>query len=155
MSQKALDILLSSHKLGTKINKLKFCNDCTNVKQVKSSYCTCSLSKIPPLTLCFMYNSTKSSRGSLNFITFIDDYSKKCWVYLVEDKTKVFANFRKMHAYITTQTCLKTETRKCQVYLVEDKTMVFDAFRNFHAYITTQNTSEAETRKCWVYLVKD
>ena len=53
----ALDILLSSHKLVTKGNKLEFCNDCIYGKQVKGSHYIGSSRKIAPpeVTLGFMY----------------------------------------------------------------------------------------------------
>ena len=75
MSQKDLDILLSSQKLVTKGNMLDFCNDCLYGKQVKSSYSSSSSRKTTPLELvhfdlCMM--CTKSLQGSFHFVTFID-----------------------------------------------------------------------------------
>ena len=110
MSQKGLDILLSSQKLVTEGNKLDFCNDYRYGKQVKSSYSTGSSRKTTPLELIhsdFCTMPTISLESSLHFVTFIDDYSRMCSAYLLKDKAEVFAVFRNFHAFITTQTGLK------------------------------------------------
>ena len=64
--------------------------------------------------------STKSLRGSLHFITFIDDNLRKCWAYLLKDKTEVFATFRNFHAFITAQPGLKLK------YLMTDNGLGVD-----------------------------
>ena len=79
-----LDILLSSHKLVTKGNKLDFCSNHIYGKQVKSIYYIGSSRKTVPLEL--MHSNlctipTKSLVDSLHFIAFIDDYSKKSCLY--------------------------------------------------------------------------
>ena len=36
-----------------------------------------------------------SARGGVKyFITFIDDYSRKVWLYLIKEKSEVFIQFR-------------------------------------------------------------
>ena len=68
MSQKGLDILLSSQKLVPRGNKIEFCNDCLYGKQVKSFYNTSSSKKTTPLELMHYDLSTmptKSLEGSL------------------------------------------------------------------------------------------
>lgn len=36
----------------------------------------------------------KSHRGNLYFVSFIDDLTKKMWVYLLQKKSEVFAVFK-------------------------------------------------------------
>ena len=110
MSQKVLDILFSSQKLVTIGNNLEFCNDCLYFKQVKSSYRIGSSRKTTPLGLIHFDLCTTPNKflgDSLHFITFIDDYSRKYWAYLLNDKTEVFHCFQKFHAFLSTQTTLK------------------------------------------------
>lgn len=38
--------------------------------------------------------------GNMYFLTFIDDFTKKAWVYLFKWKTKVFHCFKKFKAII-------------------------------------------------------
>ena len=56
--------------------------------------------------------ATHSLGGSLNFVTFMVDYSKKCWAYLLKDKTEVFTVFRNIHAFITVKTGFKLKYLK-------------------------------------------
>ena len=71
MSQKGLDILLSSQKSVTKGNKLDFCSDCLYGKQVKSSYNTDSSKQTTPfehIHFDFCIMPTKSLEGSLHLV---------------------------------------------------------------------------------------
>ena len=45
--------------------------------------------------------------GALYFISFVDDYSRKLWVYLLKSKDDAFVAFTKFHAFITTHTVRK------------------------------------------------
>ena len=52
--------------------------------------------------------------GALYFISFVDDHSRKLWVYLLKSKDEAFAAFKRYHAFVTTQTgrklkCLRTD----------------------------------------------
>ena len=42
--------------------------------------------------------------GSRYFVTFVDDFSKKVWVYLLKHKSEVFAKFRIWKAEVENQT---------------------------------------------------
>ena len=57
---------------------------------------------------------TKSMGVALYFFCFVDDYSKKLWVYLLISKDKAFVASKKFLAFVTTQTsrklkCLHTD----------------------------------------------
>ena len=57
---------------------------------------------------------TKSMEGAHYFVTFVDDHSRKLWVYLLKTKDEAFAAFKRFHAFVTTQTgkklkCLRTD----------------------------------------------
>ena len=40
----------------------------------------------------------ESIGGNKNFVTFIDDASRKVWVYFLNTKDQVFEHFKKFHA---------------------------------------------------------
>ena len=42
--------------------------------------------------------------GNKYFVTFIDDASRKTWVYLLHTKSKVFQYFHKFHAMVERET---------------------------------------------------
>ena len=42
--------------------------------------------------------------GSQYFVTFIDDFSRKVWVYFIKQKSKVFAKFKIWKAEVENQT---------------------------------------------------
>ena len=45
--------------------------------------------------------------GSLYFVTFIDDTSRKLWVYFLKQKSNVFDVFKKWKAIAENEICLK------------------------------------------------
>lgn len=44
-----------------------------------------------------------SLTGTKWFVTFIDDYSRATWVYLMKDKSEVFFVFQNFHKMVCTQ----------------------------------------------------
>ena len=41
-----------------------------------------------------------SANGNKYMMTFIDDYARMCWIYLLENKSDVFQTFKKFYAWI-------------------------------------------------------
>ena len=50
-----------------------------------------------------------SLRGSRYYITFIDDSSRRVWVYFLKNKSDVFETFKKWKAMVETETGLKVK----------------------------------------------
>ena len=55
--------------------------------------------------------------GSRYFISFIDDYTRHTWIYLLERKSKVFNCFWDLKGFVETETgrkitCLRSDGRK-------------------------------------------
>jgi transposase InsO family protein len=46
------------------------------------------------------YSATRPLDGKEYFITFIDDYSRKCWVYFLEKKSEAFETFKKFNIMV-------------------------------------------------------
>jgi hypothetical protein len=45
--------------------------------------------------------------GSRYYVTFIDDFSRKAWVYFLKNKSDVFETFKKLKAMVETESSLK------------------------------------------------
>jgi hypothetical protein len=50
------------------------------------------------------------ANGNKYLLTFIDDYTRMCWVYLLKEKSQVFATFKNFHLWITNETQLNIGT---------------------------------------------
>jgi transposase InsO family protein len=44
--------------------------------------------------------SSPSLSGCLYYVIFIDDYSRKCWIYLLKAKSDTFDKFKEYKAFI-------------------------------------------------------
>ena len=44
--------------------------------------------------------SSPSLNGCLYYVIFIDDYSRKCWIYFLKDKSDTFDKFKEYKAFI-------------------------------------------------------
>lgn len=47
----------------------------------------------------FDHADVMSKRGFYYFLTFIDDYSKKIWVYFMKHKSQVFVEFKSWKSF--------------------------------------------------------
>jgi transposase InsO family protein len=50
------------------------------------------------------------ANGNKYLLTFIDEYTRMCWVYLLKEKSQVFATFKIFHLWITNETQLNIGT---------------------------------------------
>jgi hypothetical protein len=48
--------------------------------------------------------SSRSLNGCLYYVIFIDDYSRKCWIYFLKAKSDTFDKFKEFKAFIEMQT---------------------------------------------------
>ena len=104
MSEKGLMILAKKNLLsGMKKGSLKMCAHCLVRKQTRVAFKThCHTRKPGMLDLVYsnVYGlmKTKTLGGSLYFVTFIDDHSRKIWVYTLKTKDQVLEVFKQFHA---------------------------------------------------------
>ena len=54
--------------------------------------------------------SVPSLGGHFYFLTFIDDFFRKCWVYLLKEKTKAFQKFMIFKAAVEAESGCKIQT---------------------------------------------
>jgi len=91
IGEKSLQALLKQGLLkGDKTYKLEFCEYCiigknTNVKFGTATHCTKGILDYVH-TDVWGPTKTASIGGNHYFVTFIDDYSRRCWVYTMKYK---------------------------------------------------------------------
>jgi hypothetical protein len=102
---------------GIKSCKLDFCKYCIMGKQCRARFKTAT-HKTKGI-LDYVHSDiwgpvrTPSKGGAQYFMSFIDDYSKKAWVYFLKNKSEAFAKFKIWKAEVENQTgrkikCLRT-----------------------------------------------
>lgn len=120
MSEKGMKVMLSKGKLpGCKSLDLEFCEDCVLGKQKKVSFMkvarTLKTEKLELVHTDVWGPSKVTSRGGANyFVTFIDDATRKLWVYFLKHKSDVFSVFKNWRALVENETgkklkCLKSD----------------------------------------------
>jgi len=91
--------ILSRHKLSCvqDVNFKHVCDSCQRGKSHQLPYPKSTSVSTSPLELIFsdVWGPTPTSVGRFNYyVSFIDDYSKFTWIYLLRDKSEVFQCFR-------------------------------------------------------------
>jgi len=100
IGEKSLQALAKQDRLkGARTSKLKFCEHCvigkkTKVKFGTATHCT---EGILDYFHTNVWGPTKMAfiGGNHYFMTFIDDYSRRCWVYTMKHKGEVLELFVK------------------------------------------------------------
>lgn len=100
MSKKRMDNLAKKNLLsGVKQAKLNKCVNCLAGKQKRVSFQThppsrkLDLLELVHSDLCGPFK-VRSHGGALYFVTFIDDHSRKLWVYSLKSKDQVLDVFK-------------------------------------------------------------
>ncbi|KAE8708956.1 hypothetical protein F3Y22_tig00110332pilonHSYRG00622 [Hibiscus syriacus] len=119
--EKSLQILVKKELLkGAKACKLNFCEHCVLGKQKRVKFGTTIHN-----TKCIVdyihsdvwgHSNTSSLGGNHYFVTFVDDFSRRVWVYSMKSKDEVLRIFLKWKNMIENQTgrkikCLRTDNR--------------------------------------------
>ena len=115
MSEKGMKTLLSNGKLpDLKSVDVGLCEDCIFGKQKKVSFA--KIGKTPKAEKLELVHTdvwgpspVQSLAGSLYYVTFIDDCTRKVWVYFLKKKSEVFDTFRRWKAMIENETGLKVK----------------------------------------------
>ncbi|CAL5350327.1 unnamed protein product [Camellia sinensis] len=83
------------------------CESCQLGKQHRASFAPSLNKSLVPFSLIHsdVWGPSRvlSVKGHRWFVTFIDDFSRATWVYLMKDKSEVFSVFRTFHKMICTQ----------------------------------------------------
>ena len=116
MSEKGLMILAKKNLFSDmKKGSLKRCAHCLAGKQTRVAFKTHHHTRKPGMLDLVYYDvcgpmKTKTLSGSLYFVTFIDDHSRKIWVYTLKTKDQVLEVFKQFHALVERQS---SEKLKC------------------------------------------
>ncbi|CAL8140263.1 unnamed protein product [Prunus armeniaca] len=95
---------------GVSSCKLDFCEYCVLGKQRKVSFTSSSADNRSKEQLSYIYSNvwgpvpTKSNGRARYFVTFMDDLSRKVWVYFMKQKSEVFAKFMEWKTKTENQT---------------------------------------------------
>jgi len=120
ISEEGLNCLAEKNLLpGLKEAKLENCAHCLAGKQHRVSFKSHPPSRKPEV-LELMHSDlcgsmrTKNFGGGLYFVTFIDDHSRKLWVYVLKTKDQVLGVFKQFQASVERETgkklkCVRTD----------------------------------------------
>ena len=110
MNFKSLRIM-SNNKIVTGIANIqqpsKVCDNCCESKQPRKSYNT-EIATRSSAVLNLVHTDVcgplerVSLGGSSYFVSFIDDYSRKVWIYLLSRKSEVFLTFKRFKVMVET-----------------------------------------------------
>lgn len=118
MSKKGLEVLLKRDQLpGLQSANLEFCERCLYGKQKRVNFLKDGHNlKEKPLELVhsdvFGPVEVSSLGGAKFFVTFLDDYTRKVWIYLMANKSEVFSKFKVFKALFENQRSHKIKCLK-------------------------------------------
>ncbi|KAL8104982.1 hypothetical protein AgCh_028950 [Apium graveolens] len=116
MSEKGMKLLTSKGKIPELKNvEVGLCEPCVLGKQKRVTFAKSGRTpKAKKLELVHtdVYGPTivASLGGSRYYVTFIDDSTRKAWVYFLKNKSDVFATFKKWKTEVENQTGLKVKS---------------------------------------------
>ncbi|KAM0993394.1 hypothetical protein ACFX2A_009186 [Malus domestica] len=93
--------------------KLDFCEYCVLGKQIKVSFASSNADNRSKEQLSYIHSDvwgpapTKSNGGARYFVTFMNYFSTKLWVYFMKQKSEVFAKFKEWKTETENQTARK------------------------------------------------
>ena len=109
MSEKKMTILVSRGLLkGLKSCKLSFCENCVFGKQKRVKFSTAK--HISKGILEYVHLYVNFLARAHYFLTLIDDYSRKVWVYFLKPKDEVLGKFKQWKAMVKNQTGWSVKT---------------------------------------------
>ena len=126
MSQKGLELLSKRGLLyGQRISKVDFCEHCALGKQKRSTFGT-MIHRTQGI-LDYIHSDVwgpqvPSKAGANYFVTFIDDFSRKVCVYILQQKIEVFKVFKQWKVLVENQMGKKIKRLRI------DKNMEFFSF---------------------------
>ncbi|KAH9684870.1 Integrase catalytic domain-containing protein [Citrus sinensis] len=154
MSLKGLKELQKQGVLGSsQISELDFCEDCVLGKATRNSFgkSVHSTKGILEYIHSDLWGpaQTISLGGNTYFLSLIDDYSRRVWVYVLKHKDQVFGKFRDWKSLVENQTGLKVKKLRTDNGL-EFCNQEFDSYCADHGIVRHRT---AETLLTTNYLV--
>ena len=109
MSENGLDILSKrGHLCNQSIGSFEFFEHCVFVKQKRVSFSSPVIHKMKGILDYILSDlwgpSRVPSKGGIRYmLTFIDDYSRKVWIYFLKHKNDVYLTFKQWKVLIKKQ----------------------------------------------------
>ena len=130
--EKALQTLVKGRLLrGASLAKLDFCEHCVKGKQTRVSFGTAIHNTKGVLdyihTDVWGPSRTISWGGNHYFVTFVDDYSRRVWVYPMKHKDEVYGIFLRWRKLVENHMGKKIKTIRSD----SSGEYTSDTFRNF------------------------
>ena len=133
LSEKGLQKLAKQGLVDCDQAKLEFCKHCIYGKQHRVKFHLSkykskgTLEYIPS----YLWGSARilSHGGNKFFLTFIDDFLRKVWVYLLKSKDQTFEKFKEWKSLVETQIGKKIKTLRTD----NDLEYLSDSFKKFCA----------------------
>ena len=115
MSEKRLGELSKQNMLDSdQVSKIEFCENCVLGKQHRLSFSTAqhSTSEILEYVHSDLWGPAKvpTHGGNNYFLSLIDDFSRKVWIYLLKSKDQAFESFKTWKKLVENQTSKKIKT---------------------------------------------
>ncbi|TXG60237.1 hypothetical protein EZV62_014810 [Acer yangbiense] len=119
MSERGLSELSKQNLLnGDNVNKLEFCENCVLGKQHRLSFSTAqhNTKKILKYVHSDLWGPSKvpTHGGNLYFLSLIDDFTRKVWVYLLKSKDLAFESFKAWKLLVENQTSKRVKVEESQ-----------------------------------------
>ena len=108
LSEKGLSVLAKKHSLPVKGTTLNTCTHCFVGKHARVSFHNSGPHRrshvldLVHTDVCTM--DAKTLGGASYFVTFIDDYSRKVWAFVLKSKDQVLGIFKHFHASVERET---------------------------------------------------
>ncbi|KAL2232792.1 UNVERIFIED_CONTAM: Retrovirus-related Pol polyprotein from transposon TNT 1-94 [Sesamum indicum] len=118
ISMKGLDFLRKHGILNDKLEKLDFCDECVMGKHHRVHF-SVSPSPNPSMSTCILDyahadvwgpSNVPTHGGNRYFLSIIDNYSRKVFVFLMKYKSEVFDKFEKWKTLVENQTSKKLKS---------------------------------------------
>ncbi|RDY02675.1 hypothetical protein CR513_13840, partial [Mucuna pruriens] len=164
ISEKGLNCLAKKDMFtGLKNAELEKCSHCMASKQARVSFKKYPPSRKSELLESMHYDvcdplKVKSFSGALYLVTFIDDYSRKLWVYVLKTKDQVLEKFKQFQTLVERQSskkvkCIRSDNVTLNIEVSNkiwfDKDVKYDHLRVFgskngdqHNYVGDQQLGD-------------
>lgn len=116
---------------GDKVKKLEFCKPCVFDKSFRVKFNKCKQRTLRSLVYIHtdLWGPVRNSSylGARYFLSIVDDYSQKLWVFIQKAKGETFENFKPLRTLVENQTVRKVKRSRTN-YGLEFCNEAFDIY---------------------------
>ena len=140
LSSERLKVLVNSGHLGNiSVSNLSECSGCKLAKMSALPFNKSTSISTSPFQLVHTDlwgpSSVATKGGSVYYVSFVDDYSRYTWVYLMARKSDFFRIYRTFHAMVQTQFSTSIKVLRSDLggeYTLSEFVNTLDAFGTIH-----------------------